>query len=311
MKFLTSLLLCATMFVASVACAQETKPSNVRKQIPEATLHKHLQDISVTIRAGRSEGSGIIIQRKIDGRNVNFIWTAAHVVNNTRNVRTVIKGGVRQQIVEFADVQIIKELIENGRRVGELKMEARVLAYSDADFGEDLALLVVLKTDFIKTNATFLLQRDILPLGTRLFHVGSLRGQMGANSMTDGILSQVGRVRGGTIYDQTTVTAFPGSSGGGVYVADGPGRGRCMGMIVRGAGESFNLIVPVRRMHKWAVENDLEFAIDERVTPPSMAELRTLRMKGGLPVWESTEEGKVGPYKFLIRLMDETVQESK
>ena len=62
-------------------------------------------------------------------------------------------------------------------------------------------------------------------------------------------MSQVGRVLdlgsgGGTVFDQTTVTAFPGSSGGGVFLTDG----KYVGMLVRGAGETFNLIVPVRRM---------------------------------------------------------------
>jgi len=96
-------------------------------------LAPHLQDVSVTINSGAGEGSGVIVTRELkDGDKkvlVNFVWTAAHVVDNLRSVRTVIdsKTGVSKKIVEFRDAYIIKELVEKGRRVGELKMDARIL----------------------------------------------------------------------------------------------------------------------------------------------------------------------------------------
>ena len=77
--------------------------------------------------------------------------------------------------------------------------------------------------------------------------------------MTSGIISQVGRIHGKVEFDQTTVTAFPGSSGGGVYLQDG----RYVGMIVRGAGEGFNLMVPVRRMVRWAEKHEFSVSVIE------------------------------------------------
>ena len=52
----------------------------------------HLQDVSVTIRAegqfSNGEGSGVIFSRKdADGNLVNFVWTAAHVIDNLRKER--------------------------------------------------------------------------------------------------------------------------------------------------------------------------------------------------------------------------------
>ena len=240
----------------------------------------HLQDISVTIKSegeySRSEGSGAMIIREVGGQKVTFVWTAAHVIDNLRSVRTVInESGQPVKVVEFEDPKIVKELVEGGRRVGEIKMDARVIKYSNADTGEDLALLMVRAKDYAKSGAAFKLttkEKDsdnIVPIGTRLFHVGSLLGQMGANSMTTGIISQVGRTLGKVEYDQTTVTAFPGSSGGGVYLTDG----RYMGMLVRGAGEGFNLIVPVRRMVRWAEKNDIMWALDASVEMPSLDEI--------------------------------------
>ena len=247
-------------------------PKN-RREVAE-----YLQDISVTIRAeggySKSEGSGVLITRKIGKEKVTFVWTCAHAVDNLRSVRTVIEGGQSKKIVEFDDVQIIKELVEGGRRVGEIKMDAVVVKYSDADDGEDLALLMVRALDYGKDSAKFYLNKEdpIIPIGTQLFHVGSLLGQMGANSMTSGIVSQVGRIHGKVEFDQTTVTAFPGSSGGGVYLQNG----EYVGMIVRGAGEGFNLMVPVRRIERWAKKHDIMWALDPSVEAPPIDEIKDL-----------------------------------
>jgi hypothetical protein len=256
-------------------------------------LYKKLQEISVTVKSGLSEGSGVIITREVktEGNKIekiNFVWTAGHVIDNLRSVRSVIVDGQPRKIVEFKDAQIVKELIENGRRVGELKMDAKVIKYSDADDGEDLALLMVRKRSFIDNNATFY-NGDGKPvaIGTELYHVGSLLGQQGSNSMTRGIVSQVGRVLSlgtgdGTVFDQTTVTAFPGSSGGGVFLSERSGdkAGQYMGMLVRGAGETFNLVVPVRRMREWAAEQEIVWAIDEDKEVPSLSEIIKLPVEG-------------------------------
>lgn len=233
----------------------------------------HLQDISVTIRSGQAEGSGIIFTRKDSaGQTVNFVWTAAHVVADLRTERRVVSpDGGERTLVEFQDAHIIKNLVEDGRLVGTLQIAAEVVRYSDADTGEDLALLRVRKKNFIQSTTTFY-TGEIPSLGTELYHVGSLLGEMGANSMTSGIYSQTGRLINKTVFDQTTVAAFPGSSGGGVFLHDG----RYIGMLVRGAGETFNLIVPVRRMQAWAKSAKVEWAIDPSVAMPKSEELDRL-----------------------------------
>lgn len=270
----------------------------------------YLQDISVTIRSqssySKSEGSGVLITRQIGDQKITFVWTCGHVVDNLREVRTVIEDGSPKKIVEFDDVQIIKELVEEGRRVGEIKMDATVVKYSDADDGEDLALLMVRAKDYGKASAKFYLNKEdpIIPIGTPLFHVGSLLGQFGSNSMTSGIISQVGRIREKVEYDQTTVTAFPGSSGGGVYLQDG----RYVGMIVRGAGEGFNLMVPVRRMKRWAEEHKIMWALDPSLETPSLKEIKSLPIE---TVAKEKEDGKdkstkelVEEFPFLIRIYE-------
>lgn len=299
-------LLFSLIFITLTASVLGITPAE-RREVAD-----HLQDISVTIRSvdgyNKSEGSGVLITREIDGEKVAFVWTCAHVVDNLRNVRSVIEDGQPKKVVEFDDVQIIKELVEGGRRVGEIKMDAVVIKFSDADDGEDLALLMVRAKDYGKASAKFYLdiKEPIIPIGTQLFHVGSLLGQMGSNSMTSGIISQVGRIHGKVEFDQTTVTAFPGSSGGGVYLQDG----RYVGMIVRGAGEGFNLMVPVRRMVRWAKKHDIMWALDPKLKAPGIDTIKELPIESISK--KAPEEGKKPGKKkswskelpYLIRVTD-------
>lgn len=239
------------------------------------SVPENLQKISVTIKSQNSEGSGVIVTREVEGKKVNFVWTAGHVVDNLRHIRDIVDSstGQTKKSVVFDDAAIVKELNENGRRVGELKMDARIVKFSNADTGDDLALLMIRKSDFIQDSATFYLGEDLPPVGTELWHVGSLLGQMGANSCTDGVMSQIGRVYEGHTYDQTSVTSFPGSSGGGVYDKE---LGVYRGMLVRGAGEGFNLIVPIRRMRDWAKTNNVLWALDPSVPMPTLSEIEKL-----------------------------------
>lgn len=225
----------------------------------------HLLGISVTVKAGSSQGSGVLFSR--DGHT--FVWTAGHVVDGLRKTRTVTVNGNTKTVVEFDDAAIVQEFKEGGRRIGETKMDAKVLRYSDADYGEDLALLLIRKSNFSKETVTFYAGKGIPDIGTKLYHVGSLLGQFGSNSLTTGVIAQTGRVLDlgkGTVFDQTTATAFPGSSGGGVYLQE---NGQCVGILVRGAGEGFNFIVPIRRLREWAEGSaKVPWAVDPTVPLP-------------------------------------------
>tara|TARA_Y100000590_G_scaffold446658_1_gene580675 strand:+ start:5418 stop:6356 length:939 start_codon:yes stop_codon:yes gene_type:complete len=285
-------------------------------------LFDYLQDISVTVRApgprGVSEGSGVIFTRKVryGNRNetVNFVWTAAHVIDNLRSVRSVVdpKTGETRKIVEFKDPQVVKDIMEGGRLVGEISMDAKVICYSDADTGEDLALLLIRKRSFISKNSVkfYLGGPEIPSVGTDLYHVGSLLGKIGSNSLTRGMISKTGRVLplgngSGVVFDQTTVTAFPGSSGGGVYLGNfsEEHRGKCVGLLVRGAGENFNLIVPIRRLKSWAGRHNLSWALDPNVEAPSMSQIAALPVEdnGPLSSRPSSREREVEGTRFLIR----------
>jgi len=274
------------------------------------TTAEHLQNVSVTIRAegpfSAGEGSGVIFTRKdAKGNLVNFVWTAGHVIDNLRSTRNVVVNGKSKTLVEFKDPLVVKEIRQNGRTVGRLQMDAEVLKYSDAKDGHDLALLRVRKLNFVRDTVVFYLEEKIPPLGEDLLHVGSLLGQMGANSMTDGIYSQHGRLIKSLnkhVFDQTTCTAFPGSSGGGVYLKEDA---RYVGMLVRGAGEGFNLIVPVRRMVEYCEKHKIMWALDEKIKMPTDEELKELPIEHEPKekIEESEEENAAKKmFPFMLRV---------
>jgi hypothetical protein len=257
--------------------------------IPVADVPDYLQQISVTIKSGYSQGSGTLVVRKIGEDTAAFVWTAAHVVDNLRHVRRVITpDGDTKVLIEFKDPQIVQELYQNGRRVGETKLDCKVIKYSDAEYGEDLAVLMVRRLNAYSATvcAKFPTKTDYIPpMGVDVSHCGSLLGQFGANSYTTGVLSQTGRLLEGKgasskVFDQVTAVAFPGSSGGGVYLkADGT----YIGMLTQGVMQSqgFNFIVPVRRIQTWAKEAKIEWTINTSVTPPTLAEIEKIPVESG------------------------------
>ena len=280
------------------------------------TTAEHLQNVSVTIRSegafSAGEGSGVIFCREDSkGNLVNFVWTAAHVVDNLRTERKILVDGSPKTLVEFKDPVVVKEIRQNGRTVGRLQMDAEVLKYSESEDGHDLALLRVRKLNFVTDSVVFYLGKDIPPLGTDLLHVGSLLGQMGANSMTDGIYSQHGRILkriNKRIFDQTTCTAFPGSSGGGVYLKS---NAQYVGMLVRGAGEGFNLIVPVRRMVEYCEKHNIMWALNAGVAMPPEEDLKKLPIEHSPKEKKEDEETKdekksltEKQFPFRLRVLD-------
>lgn len=274
------------------------------KVIAEDDVPQYLQDISVTIRApnpsgfGVAEGSGVF---KITKDGQVWIWTCGHLIAHLRTERKNSEG---KTIIEFADAKIIKVLTEDGRKVGELNFDAEVIRYSHAEYGEDLALLRLRSKKYKPAASTiFYTEKTIPRIGAKLMHCGSLLGQLGSNSVTNGIVSQVGRVLfNDVIFDQTNATSFPGSSGGIVCLEKD---GRYVGMLVRGAGETFSLYVPVRRMINWAKKVGVEFAIDDAKAVPTDEELRKRPVDDSLKLVD-TEKKAVMKHSqlFQYKLVD-------
>ena len=278
-------------------------PSIVRAGVPD-----DLQAVSVTIKAGSAQGSGTLVTRKIGDDTITFVWTAGHVVDGLRTTRTVISAsGTPKILVEYKDAEIVQERQQNGRAVGEVKYACKVVKVSDADYGEDLAVLMVRCKSAYPLSVCAKFQQEINyipPIGVELSHCGSLLGQFGANSYTTGVLSQTGRMlpmKGANVkvFDQVTAVAFPGSSGGGMFLkADGV----YVGMLTQGVQQlqGFNFIVPVRRIHTWAREAKIEWAINPAVKMPSLSDIEVIPVEdaGVAPVGQGSGSGAERDIRF-------------
>jgi len=249
------------------------------------SVARFAQDVSVTIKAGAYAGSGALVTTS-DG--TTWCWTAAHVCKPLRTTREVIddKGGKRTK-VEFEDAKVLRfyrEKVE-GRLVSEYSCDAEVIRYSDATFGNDLCLLRLRDApQRAFGSAKFYLNKELPEIGSELYHCGSLLGPFGSNSLMYGMLSQHGRVIDGKVFTQCQCGAFPGSSGGVVCLKND---GRYIGMLVMGAGEGFNLIVPISRMLKWAKQVGVDFTLDHTKEVPTEEELNSKPIEDA-PVSTST-----------------------
>ena len=238
----------------------------------DSSVVDHLQKISLTIETPRGSGSGVIKTRKRGDKNISFVWTGAHVVDHLRHIKSIIDGktGTERTVVEFDDAKSVKTLVEDGRTIGRIEIFSQVIRFSK---DEDLALLRIRQVNFTTESVRFYLDEKLPHVGTSLCHVGSILGeQLGGNSFTTGVMSAHGRLLDGHVFDQTTVMADHGSSGGGVFLFDG----RLVGLVLQGTGQSMNYIAPARRIVKFARDGGIAWAVDDSVTLPTDEELKKL-----------------------------------
>lgn len=261
----------------------------------------HLQKNCVTVRAAQSSGSGTIIVREIEGKKVAFVWTAYHVVDGLREIKSVLSGGSEKKVVTYRDAEIVQELINDGSTVGDTKLYCKVLTTSPKN---DIALLQVRLPGFYQGGVEFVLDKSVTPVGTELFHCGSPSGQeLGHNSITAGIIAANGRLFDQLPYDQTTCSALPGSSGGVVALKTD---GRYVGMLTLGISgtDTFNYIVPARRIVEWCEKQGILWAVDAKAPAPTNAALMNLKVEDTISNPEAarsaSDSAPTGLY-YLIR----------
>ena len=77
--------------------------------------------------------------------------------------------------------------------------------------------------------------------------------------------------------------------------------GKYVGMLVRGAGETFNLIVPVRRMQSWVEARGAGWVLDPKSKMPTLEEIKKIDVENDSGSSEKeSEDAKSFPY--LIRI---------
>ncbi len=80
-------------------------------------------------------------------------------------------------------------------------------------------------------------------------------------------------------------------------------QGEYCGMLVRGSGETFNLIVPIRRMAVWAKKVGVEWAINDKVDPPYLGDLLNESIEDIGVSFTSTEKAQLSNDKYNLKFM--------
>lgn len=227
MKILSALALSVVLAVASPSNPNTAAPAApAATPIPFSVAYEAIQACSVTVIASEGSGSGTVI---LKANGDAWVITAAHVIGSSK-----------------ADVVLVKQVVVGGRAVGSYSVDAEVVSVNST---QDLAVLKPRSAYFFKTGARFEAADYVPSLGEPVTHCGSMQGLPGAESITVGVVSFAGRVMEGLIFDQISAPAMSGSSGGGVWNS----AGKFVGTVVSGYGDVFIYIVPVRRIHAWAV----------------------------------------------------------
>jgi S1-C subfamily serine protease len=189
------------------------------------------------------QGSGVVIRRENALGSRLFVWTAAHVVSGSPEME-------------------VKQFIRIGtRKAGSVSLGANVIAQSP---GGDMALL------WLDADADYFpgshLSTEPAPVGTPVYHVGNFLGADFDDSISTGVISQIGVMPSmfgwpWPVSDQMVGAACPGSSGGPVFRAD---NNEVLGLVVGAPGRGslgFVCYVPVRAMNAWAEEAGMQWAI--------------------------------------------------
>lgn len=177
-----------------------------------------VQSQAVNVNTDQGSGSGVVFHK----HNLTYVLTAGHVVDH----------------LAYHDAVEVTQ--------GQYSWSAVIV---NVDAERDLALLRLDTNPTILQSAHLAKRKATFSVGTRLLHVGNLLGEY-SGSYVEGVLSAH---RGE--FSQSTVLAWPGSSGGGIWTTDG----QLIGVLTRGAGPGLNFFIPHNHIWRWAVENDLQW----------------------------------------------------
>lgn len=202
-----------------------------------AARYSRAQQSTVLVESTLSFGSGFVLKRD-NGLPRVFVVTAAHVV-----------AGVN-------DVQVHKTFRVDGHKAGTGTFTAHVIA---RDKALDLALLWLDAPEHFFVASAFD-GATILPVGTPVFHCGNFNGPVLEDSITTGVVSQVGVENEKfpwLFVDQTSAIAIRGCSGGAIFSERS---GSVVGVLVGTFTPGANFFVPARAVHTFCVVQHVEWA---------------------------------------------------
>lgn len=239
---------------------------------PPAAAPRGYDDAVVLVDCGAGgTGSGVAVRR---GPH-EFVWTAAHVVEDLEAVETVVppETGTPRVVASYREPKLVRQVYKGGVLVGETARYAEVIRYSDLEGGYDLALLRT-RDPVCPAGAEW--AEATPPVGAALYHVGSPFGRSGYNSFVPGTVAGRFRPKRGLRHApdartlemaQYSLAGGPGSSGGPVF--DARSR-KVVGLLTQGMvpQPTHMLGVPVEVVRRFAREADCLWAVDPAVPVP-------------------------------------------
>lgn len=212
---------------ASVLCLLALNANSAFGQHVEKSVLDHIRSVSVSIEwAGRCHGSGTLFDK--DGET--WCITANHVVDAARGKQL----RVAQRFHDRKHVAVNAEIVRQCR-----KTDVAILKIGQGVFGPGAKFY----NDCCQSNG------KPPALDTPIVHCGSMNGLH--HTISRGYLVGLDRDMkdqclsvGPQHADQADLTAYYGSSGGGVFLADG----RFIGMAYAGIPQRIVFFVPIRQI---------------------------------------------------------------
>lgn len=246
--FLAGILVLAVAFFVS-------EPRRVPVEVTRA------MQSTLLVVAPTGSGSGVVVHRTNPaGEPRVFLWTAAHVA-------------------EGSDAAARRTFRVGTQKAGFSEFPAILLGIDET---ADLALYWIISPPELTTGAVF--SDTVAQPGDQVFHIGNFLGDNFDNSLTAGVVSQIGvnptQLLGWpwTIVDQTDAAVLPGGSGGGVFNS----AGEVVGLMVGYVGPGVSIFVPTRAVLGFAQSAGLVWAVYGKHCPPDSA-LRSVAVLPELP----------------------------
>jgi len=247
----------------------------------------------VLVEQAEGCGTGVIVR---NGEH-EFVWTAAHVVDNLEKVATVVDpvSGKPKLEVTYTDAKVVRLLKKDNRIVGEEFRYAEILRYSDSELGYDLCLLRS-RSPIAKTGAKWATSTP--KVGTEVFHIGCPEGRKGYNTFIQGSVSATNRPRDSIRpapeapkldMTQFTLSITRGCSGGPVFSKPD---GKVIAIVTQIIPSNYSIAfgIPTEVVQKFAKEAKCEWAFDTSIPVPDNFRLASPRRES-LPIptdWKVT-----------------------
>lgn len=247
------LILCSTIALPALIIQVISSPLSGSGTTPLQTgipaLVSEIKTESVYVETCTGFGTGVIFNRKIEGREKTFVWTCGHVIRGASLTKENSTNALNCYILI---------------RYGCFKYPAHVVAMSGELEPVDAALLLVDAP--IKGSKSVRFNFGTPEVGERVVTLGDAGHLMAPMSFFQGYFVTRGRNLFGRSEDQYQCSVYPGCSGGGIFNLNG----ECVGLVFARHEETTLFDVPSRRLLEWSRNNHIEWALDESVPMPSM-----------------------------------------